>query len=297
MSKDLKVGLVVFLSLLILVAGLMWLKDWSFSQESRVYVAEFADTIGLLEGDPVFIRGVKVGKVDRIEVTADHVAVRLSIESDVPVYTDAFAKIGMLEILTGKKVDLIPGISGVSLAEGGVIRGTIGADIPVMLSQVNEVSDDLKTLIRSMNKTLDGLNSILTDKDFQQNSRRLVDQLAVTSSNLAEMTTKLNDNSDSFGKLIGQLTLLSTTLNQAVTDMTPKAGTTLEATTITMRTLNEAVLSLTASLEQIQNNRSLASKLIYDQAFADKFTATVDTLNQFLNHIRTKPVKLDIDIW
>lgn len=297
MTKDLKVGLVVFLSFVILIGGLMWLKDWSFSQESRVYVAEFTDTIGLLEGDPVFVRGVKVGKVDRIEVTADHVSVRLSVETDVPVYTDASAKIGMLEILTGKKVDLIPGISGIDLAEGGVIRGSIGADIPVMLSQVNEVSDDLKTLIRSMNKTLEGLNSILTDKEFQQNSRKLVDQLAVTSTNLADMTTKLNDNSDSFGKLIGQLTLLSTTLNQAVTEITPKAGTTLEATTLTMRTLNEAVLKLSNNLETLQNNQSLASKLIYDPAFATKFTATVDTLNHFLNHIRTKPVKLDIDIW
>ncbi|NUQ80504.1 MAG: MCE family protein [Bacteroidetes bacterium] len=297
MTKDLKVGLVVFLSFVILIGGLMWLKDWSFSRDSRVYVAEFADTIGLLEGDPVFVRGVKVGKVDRIEVTPDHVSVRLSVETDVPVYTDASAKIGMLEILTGKKVDLIPGISGIDLAEGGVIRGSIGADIPVMLSQVNEVSDDLKTLIRSMNKTLEGLNSILTDKEFQQNSRKLVDQLAVTSTNLADMTTKLNDNSDSFGKLIGQLTLLSTTLNQAVTEITPKAGTTLEATTLTMRTLNEAVLKLSNNLETLQNNQSLASKLIYDPAFATKFTATVDTLNHFLNHIRTKPVKLDIDIW
>ncbi|MCA0446825.1 MAG: MlaD family protein [Bacteroidetes bacterium] len=297
MTKDFKVGLTVFLSLVVLFAGLIWLKGWSFSQKHKVVVAKFDDTIGLLEGDPVFVRGTNVGKVELISNEGDFVSVKIILDEEIVLFTDAVAKIGMLEILAGKKIDVLPGISGVQLPDGGVITGILGADIPRMLSQVNDVSDDLKMLIRNLNITLDGLNKVIANQQFQNNTLTLFENLAQTSQNLAHLTSNLDKNSSKLDSMANRINRLVLSMNSAITELTPKAGTMLTSTSETMVQLNKTIAQFNDLATKLNNNKSLANQMLTDEKFAARFNSTIDSLNLFMNHIRTKPVKLDIDLW
>jgi len=297
MTKDFKVGLTVFLSLVVLFAGLIWLKGWSFSQKHKVVVAKFDDTIGLLEGDPVFVRGTNVGKVELISNEGDFVSVKIILDEEIVLFTDAVAKIGMLEILAGKKIDVLPGISGVQLPDGGVITGILGADIPRMLSQVNDVSDDLKMLIRNLNITLDGLNKVIANQQFQNNTLTLFENLAQTSQNLANLTSNLDKNSSKLDSMANRINRLVLSMNSAITELTPKAGTMLTSTSETMIQLNKTIAQFNDLATKLNNNKSLANQMLTDEKFAARFNSTIDSLNLFMNHIRTKPVKLDIDLW
>lgn len=297
MTKDFKVGFTVFLSLVVLFAGLIWLKGWSFSQKHKVVVARFDDTIGLLEGDPVFVRGTNVGKVGLISNDGDVVSVKLVLDEEIVLYTDAVAKIGMLELLAGKKIDIIPGISGIILPEGGLITGLIGADIPRMLSQVNDVSDDLKMLIRNLNVTLDGLNKVIANQQFQQNTLSLFENLSETSRNLANMTSNLDKNSSKLDSMANRINRLVLSMNSAITELTPKAGTMLTSTSETMIQLNKTISQLNELTGKLNSNKSLGNQILTDEKFALRFNATIDSLNLFMNHIRNKPVKLDVDLW
>lgn len=297
MTKDFKVGLTVFLSLVVLFAGLIWLKGWSFSQKHKVVVAKFDDTIGLLEGDPVFVRGTNVGKVELISNEGDFVSVKIILDEEIVLFTDAVAKIGMLEILAGKKIDVLPGISGVQLPDGGVITGILGADIPRMLSQVNDVSDDLKMLIRNLNITLDGLNKVIANQQFQNNTLTLFENLAQTSQNLANLTSNLDKNSSKLDSMANRINRLVLSMNSAITELTPKAGTMLTSTSETMVQLNKTIAQFNDLATKLNNNKSLANQMLTDEKFAARFNSTIDSLNLFMNHIRTKPVKLDIDLW
>lgn len=297
MTKDFKVGLTVFLSLVVLFAGLIWLKGWSFSQKHKVVVAKFDDTIGLLEGDPVFVRGTNVGKVELISNEGDFVSVKIILDEEIVLFTDAVAKIGMLEILAGKKVDVLPGISGVQLPDGGVITGILGADIPRMLSQVNDVSDDLKMLIRNLNITLDGLNKVIANQQFQNNTLTLFENLAQTSQNLANLTSNLDKNSSKLDSMANRINRLVLSMNSAITELTPKAGTMLTSTSETMIQLNKTIAQFNDLATKLNNNKSLANQMLTDEKFAARFNSTIDSLNLFMNHIRNKPVKLEIDLW
>lgn len=297
MTKDFKVGLTVFLSLVVLIAGLIWLKGWSFSQKHKVVVAKFDDTIGLLEGDPVFVRGTNVGKVAQISNEGEFVSVKIILDEDIVLFTDAIAKIGMLEILAGKKIDVLPGISGIQLPDGGVITGILGADIPRMLSQVNDVSDDLKLLIKNLNVTLDGLNKVIANEQFQQHTLTLFENLAQTSQNLANLTSNLDKNSSKLDSMANRINRLVLSMNSAITDLTPKAGTMLTSTSETMLQLNKTISQFNDLATKLNSNKSLANQMLTDEKFATRFNATLDSLNLFMNHIRNKPVKLDVDLW
>jgi len=297
MTKDIKVGLTVFIALAVFFAGLGYLKGWSLSQEHTIVIARFDDTIGLIEGDPVYIRGMHVGKVEEMKNEGAFVAVKMSVDRSSPVYTDAIAKIGMLELLAGKKIDLIPGISGIQVESGGVIQGGIGADIPRMLSQVNEVSDDLKLLIRNLNKTLEGVNSIVANDQFQQNTLTLMENLSETSRNLTLLTRNLNREGGALDSMAARINRLVFSLNSAVGKLTPQAGQMLSETSKTMENLNLAVTQLNELAGKLNSNKSLANQLLTDEKFAAKFNSTIDSLNLFMNHVRTRPVRLDIDLW
>ncbi len=60
------VGGVIFLSLFILIAGILWLKEVSFSQKTVSYTVLFPNIGTLQVGDPVTANGVKKGIVKRL---------------------------------------------------------------------------------------------------------------------------------------------------------------------------------------------------------------------------------------
>jgi len=297
MNKEFKVGITVVVSMIILFSGIAWIKGWSLSQNNKIIVVHFENTIGLLTGDPVFVRGVKVGKVDLIEPQVKFVSVKLTIDGQTTIFSDANAEIGMLELLAGKKIELNPGISGIELQNGGVIPGQIGADIPRMLSQVNDVSDDLKSLIRNLNKTLEGVNSVVSDKAFKENSLSLLENLNTTSRNLASLTTGLAKNSYKVDTLVSNLNGLITTTQSTIADIRPGMKDVLAKTSDSMTEINKTFVELNKAISKINSSKSVMNQLIYDEEFAKKLNGTVDSLNLLMNHIRQKPIKLDVDIW
>lgn len=297
MNHEFRVGLAVIISLIVLFTGLSWLKGWSFSQDEKIYVLEFENTLGLLSGDPVFVRGVKIGKVEAIEPQPKFVAVRVSVEKQAVLFTDAKAEIGMLELLAGKKIEIYPGISGIELNNGGVIQGKIGADIPRMLNQVNEVSDDLKSLIRNLNETFKGINTVVSDDRFKNNSLELLENLNVTSKNLATLTNGLAKNSPKIDSMFTKLNLLITTTQLTIADLRPGMKDVLGKTSESMTEINKTFTELNKAISRLNDNKSLVNQALYDEKFAVKLNSTIDSLNLMLNHLRTKPIKLDVDIW
>lgn len=297
MSNEFKVGITVLVALVTLFFGLSWLQDWSLSKNQLAIVAEFEDTGGLLVGDPVYYRGMKVGQVALIEHQSDFISVKISVNETITLFTDSKARIGMFELLAGKKIDILPGISGVPIVEGGVIQGILGADIPRMLGQVDAVGDDLKQLIRNLNITLENLNSVVGDPSAKQNTLLMLQELAKTSKNLSELTQNINNNSGRVSKMVDGATELVQNLNALIIDMKPGTNQLLTETSATMVQVRKTVEDLQTMINDIKTSQSLASKLLYDEKFAGKFTSTIDTINLMMNHIRQKPIKLDIDIW
>ncbi len=104
-------------------------------QGYEVY-AEFTSASGLKPGANVEIAGVQVGRVRAISLTDDLALVALTIQEEVPLFSDSIASIRSRGIIGDKFVALSPGGGGEPLSPGGTIRDTeSGVDLEELIGQ------------------------------------------------------------------------------------------------------------------------------------------------------------------
>ena len=84
------VGSVFFGALLILLFGIFYLNDKDPREELVGYTLMFDQVSTLSMGDPVKVNGVKVGKVNKIELAGRQVEVGIEVREgvDIPVDSD-----------------------------------------------------------------------------------------------------------------------------------------------------------------------------------------------------------------
>jgi len=118
------IGLVSFSYLAITVGGVDW-----FSDESYRLKARFNSIAGLKEGATVEIAGVKVGKVEKINLdNGEYEAiVELSLNKDVKLQEDTIASIRTAGIIGDRYVNIKPGGSEDIIQAGGTIIETESA--------------------------------------------------------------------------------------------------------------------------------------------------------------------------
>ena len=86
--------------------------------------ADFESATGLGPGTPVEIVGVRVGRVDTVQLTGARARVRFTIDSDIEIQEDAIASIHTKGLLGGPYVLISLGGSDRLIPPGGVLRET-----------------------------------------------------------------------------------------------------------------------------------------------------------------------------
>src|SRR3972149_5127187 len=108
-SVELRVGIVIVLTLALLIWGITWLKGWKFNQE-RYDVGVLFPNVGILNvGDPVSVSGVEKGKVKKIELYAGDVLVTFALTKDVKLKKDAKFTIMNVGLMGERLVDVKTG--------------------------------------------------------------------------------------------------------------------------------------------------------------------------------------------
>ena len=69
-ENEFAVGLVVIAAFAIVVGGALWLSGAHLGRTEAVYTARFRTVGGLSAGDPVVLRGVRVGRVEAIRLAS-----------------------------------------------------------------------------------------------------------------------------------------------------------------------------------------------------------------------------------
>lgn len=314
MRKEIKIGLTVIAGLLILYLALAWVKSIHFFAASRAtYEIVFQDVAGLKEGDQVTVFGYPSGNVESIGLDNRGALVRINLNEDVKVMTDATAEIRVKELMGGKLISFTPGLSGKPLPPGATIEGTTSLDfssafakagefldkfdaeqIDSIVSNVNKIASsfakvadeldkmDTEALLSDVNQSADKLNNILTDVEQRQIVKDIDGSLA--------RINQLADNADrtlnSFGDLADK-----------ISDKTlPNVDRTLEQMNTMLVDAEEMVKVLKDLTKQMQDKSTLAGKILYDPALAEDFDYTLDNLNTTLDHLRTKKIHVRMSI-
>ena len=203
MTNEQKVGLFFCGGLVLALAALELTVGTGILEKSYHLWVEYDDVHGLATGDPVFVAGVKLGVVDDVTLTPEHVRVRLRLERRAQVRRDSRARLDY-QLLGGTRFVSISLGSAEQplLGDGETLRGEQSPGVTDMLDRFAGVADSVQELTESLNRNQDELLSTVSAVLGENR-----EQLRATLENLESLTAKLDRGGGVVAKLLNDPTL------------------------------------------------------------------------------------------
>lgn len=181
---ELWVGLFVILGVLAALGTLFALTDPALFRGRYVVSTVVKDAAGVRRGDPVQLRGVNIGRVQRFKIKADEVHIALEIEGEYEFPEDSTVVLEASSLLGGTVVQIRPGVSE-KWARGGLVMP--GTTSPGIMESAFE-------LAKKAQATLERAQKLLSDENLE-NMRTSTAELSRTmkqvSALVAEQKTSL----------------------------------------------------------------------------------------------------------
>lgn len=254
-TTEVKVGIFVFIGLIVL--GYMTLKLEKFklkSKEGYQITVQFDSASGLVANSPIQIAGIEVGRVKEIRLHGSQARVLMTIQKEVPIYSDAGAILRTQGVLGDKYVEILPGSDkNPRLQPGGLItasRSTIELDH--ILAKALPVMDDIRSVTRS-------LSDVIGTEEGKDNLKATFFNIRKTTEDIRSMTVGLSKGQGTMGKLIRD-----------------------DALYLDLQT---TVAGLKDTVNQIQSGQGTIGKFLKDEEFYGEAKKTLGSLQNVASKI------------
>ncbi len=171
-SKEVRVGLFMVISLVLLYLGFNFLKGSDFFSSRNKYFALYDNVDQLMPSNQVFLNGVSVGRVSKIQIDQKKGLVVVEMEIDAYVIlNDSSVAILNGDFLGTKFIHLTVGHGKKQLNPRDTMRSTVAKGITSFLEEnAAPVADNLQSTLRKLNTILDNLskNSQKLDQIFDE---------------------------------------------------------------------------------------------------------------------------------
>jgi len=214
-TREVKVGIMVVVAIFILYFGMNFLKGIDIFSPVNFYYGKYENIGGLVPSCPVYVKGYKVGQVEKIFYDfskKQSFVVKMSISKDIKLPIGTKVELYDDGLMGGKAIQLIyePITASQNMHQpGDTIESTIGLGLVAKLSgdlmpKIESISTQADSLIRSVRVLVENKN--LT-KSMASIERTTAD-LAVSSSQLKKMLG--ND----MPRILGDVNTLTTDFKQ-----------------------------------------------------------------------------------
>lgn len=304
LSKEIKVALLAIVAIVILIFGVRFLKGSELLASSNTYYVVYDNIDGLTPSNPVLINGLKVGRVEKINLMQDqdnHLLVTLKIDRDVTVGKSSQATLASSSILGGETIVLNVGNVVQPLQDGDTIASskeqTIGELVQAKALPIAEKFDS--TLAR-FNQII-GVNG----KDSMANIlgmlvgdtatvSRTIDELALVTQQTSQL---LRYNEQRLNTTIANLAMLSNSLSDPKKGLPPllaKLNQTLDS--VNNLRINQTVSELNRTLDnmnqitaKINQGDGTLGKFVNDDSLYTNLNRSVESLDRLLVDLQDRP--------
>lgn len=228
LSREIMVGMTALAALVTFVILISWLGSFRLAGEGYTFLVHFKDVNGLLEGAPVTLRGVQVGKVERLDAEPTQVVVQAWIKyKSTKIPKDSTISIGTKGIIGEKYLQIIPKEDLARAPEfirpGDTLTGKDPARLEDLIASGQEVLTSLKQLSTEISSTLG-------DPEVKRSLKSIVSNLDETSRNLASSTKEIDkfvrnpENTRNLSEAIKNMNSSMEKLNKVLTDVDKITG-------------------------------------------------------------------------
>lgn len=191
---EFKVGAFVLTGVVLLLAFVFAVSDFSVFSDGKVYRVVFSYANGLRRNAPVRLAGVDAGHVRDIRAYFDSNEGRVLVEveawlpADVPLPGDSRFMVNQLGLMGEKYLEILPGLSTDPVPDGAVFTGDDPVPMESVMRQLSSVGRKAEEVLASVN---DGFLN-------EQNRKALASIL----SDWALLSGKLSRSEGTFGKFL-----------------------------------------------------------------------------------------------
>jgi phospholipid/cholesterol/gamma-HCH transport system substrate-binding protein len=289
-SKEVKVGLFMVSSIVLLYFGFNFLKGIDFFSTDKKYFAIYKNIDKLTESNQIYLNGYAVGRVSDIIIQQhkNRVIVELSINSKIEVTRTTVAVLNG-ELLGGRFIQLIYGKRGEILDSKDTIQTDVAKGLTELIQEnAQPVAANLQTTLQKLNGILDTLgtstqllNGMLTD--LKSTPRLLNSTISSVRGNV--------------GDLSGTFQLVGTNLSTTLADLKPTLQNfkTLSDSLKMIQlngTLNKAQLTiakLNETLSKLSKGDNTASKLMTEDSLYNNLNSLLHNLDSLADHFNQNP--------
>jgi phospholipid/cholesterol/gamma-HCH transport system substrate-binding protein len=270
-GKDQAVILGVFLvvGIIATLGALFVLTDAAIFRGRYIVVTNVPDAGGIRRGDPVQMRGVNIGRVQRFQISSEGVAVSLEIEGEYTIPKDSYVQLKAAGLLGGMVAEVVPGRSTEGAGYGSVLSGRTEQGA---LTSTNALAGKAEDVLARVEEIL---------------TPQFRDTIHGSSSELHKALTEL---SATIGEQRQQLSSISGSLRQAT------GGPELERTVKRLDTLTARMDGVTTSLEKtaksaetvmgrLEKGQGSLGKVVQDETLYNNLNQTSVNMNKTVQNL------------
>jgi ABC-type transporter Mla subunit MlaD len=304
-TTEVKVGAVTVVSLLLLLGGIFVGKGILARTSFTAITMRSSSSGGLEIASSVLVNGVRRGSVTAITPVQGGVVITADIDNIRDLRSDAVARIMILELTGGRKIEITPGISTNALTSRDTIRGVYTGDIADLISLVGEVGPDLTNIVRRLDTIVTVASDLLADGKVSADVRGSLKSLR----EVAETANVLvQSNKGNIQTIANDLTTTTQELRRAVTINSPKVSSLVEQLDSTLvearrlvksgdRTIGNVdgvVRNIDALLADARDRDNIIHKIIYDAEFSKQLDSTILSLKRFIQALPQDGVNVNV---
>lgn len=278
LSKYVKLGILIVVSLTILIWGLSYLKGNDIFNKNSYYHVVYERVDGLLESNKITMNGYQIGQVEKIQFTPDksgRLIVSLMIDADFRIPVNSVAQIISSDIMGTRSVRMILSDEDELYQNNDTIPGAIEGDLKEQVSmQVLPIKNKAEQLLSTLDSAITVL-TVIFNEDARQDLSESFANINKTIENI-EMTTDDLQEIVASGKGSIQRTILN--IDELTTALKNNAGE-LETTIQNFASFSDTLANF--SLSPIVANISAASQEIVNML--EKLNSTDGTVGLLLN--------------
>ena len=278
-STEIKDGIGVILSVIVLVVGVMWIGEFRFNRKYVSYTALFEEVGGLGEGDPVAVSGLKMGKVGDVELEAGRVSIELLIEEKAVLKTDSRVEIRAVGLMGEKYVYIMPGEAAERLAPGSVIEGEFKADLPDIVADIGDMMDDIKSTSRSLARLVSGM----------EEESNLGQSLAKLNEVSDEILSLLRANKEDIRSSTRNLKSASEGLNEVFGGSKEDLAEGIAKFSSAAARLDSLTISLQSVARSIEEGEGTLGMLIKERKLHEQMESTLKSMEELIADIKANP--------
>lgn len=314
MTSAAKVGIVMLIALAVLGYFVLRIEDISLSRSrtTRVVKAVFDDVAGLDDESAVRIAGVRKGHVTDIKVLPNGRAlVTMVVDDDVPLHTNAQAKVANLGLLGEKYIELDPGTPQAPLLSDGeaTLPGMQPASFDDVTDQVKAIADDVKAITESMRAVAGGPAGQQRLEEIVANVQAITAETrALIAANRANVDATLSNTRVITEHLRNEIPRLADSIDRVAQQMGGTVGENREDVRVVVQNLRGLSADLRTTADnlnnitgQVKSGEGTMGKLFYSDEAHERLTGALSSVEGGVKSLqetlgRVSRIQMDLGI-